>query len=127
VSIIKAVKRGRPRGSQKKNIVLLEYRSWLIEVDDCFPSVNFIVRKKGGTHYAYCGSLEAALRLIFFSLLLSNVNEKQDYGRTLEDLRSVIVQTKNEFASLINADDVIKNSYKIIEKQTSSGESDSSC
>jgi hypothetical protein len=29
-------------------------------------------------------------------ILLSNVNEKQDYGRTLEDLRSIIVQTKNE-------------------------------
>jgi len=121
------VKRGRPPGSQKKNLVLLDYRSWLIEVDESFPSVNFNVWKKGDAHCAYCGTLEAALKLIYSSMLLSNVNDKQDYGRKLEDLRNIVIQTKNEFALLLGVDDIIKNSYKIVKKQTPHAEGDSSC
>jgi hypothetical protein len=60
-------------------------------------------------------------------MLLENVNEKQDYGKRLEDLCNIIIQTKNEFISLFSLDDATQNSYKIIEKQTSSGEIDSLC
>jgi hypothetical protein len=60
-------------------------------------------------------------------MLLDNVNKKQEYGRILEDLHSVIVQTKNEFVLLISVDDLVKNSYKIVEKHTQPSESDSSC
>jgi len=104
------MRRGRPRGTQKKNLIILDYRSWIIEVDECFPSVNFIVRKKDELHCAYCSSLEVALNLIYNSMVLSNVSEKHDYGRKFEDLRNIIMQTKNEFTLLLNANDVIKNS-----------------
>lgn len=120
------MKRGRPRGS-RKNLVALDYRSWLIEVDECFPSVNYIVRKKSDAHCAYCGSLEEALKMVYDLMLLDNVGQKNDYSKTIEDLRNIIVETKKEFASLLNADDLIKNSYKIVEKRTSQTEGDSSC
>lgn len=59
-------------------------------------------------------------------MLLENVNKKQDYGERLENLRKIIIQTKNELTSLFSLDDTIQNSYEIIKKQTSSGESDPS-
>lgn len=111
----------------KKNLVILDYRSWLIEVDECFPSVNYIVRKKGNAHCAYCNSLEEGLKQIFSMTLLSNINEKKDYGRTLEELCKVVIQTKNEFALLFDANDLLKNSYKIVKKQKPCVEGDSSC
>ena len=121
------MKRGRPCGSQKKNLIILDYRSWIIEVDECFHSVNYIVRKKGDAHCAFCNSLESALKTIYSSMLLSNIEDKQEYAAKLEDLRIIIIQTKNEFASLLSADDLLKNSYKIVKKQTPHGEGDSSC
>lgn len=120
------MKRGRPRGS-RKNLVVLGYRSWSIEVDECFPSMNFIVRKKGAAHCAYCGSLEEALKMVYDAMLLGNVDRKNDYGGTIEDLRNIIVETKKELASLLSAEDIIRNSYKIVEKQTQQVKGDASC
>jgi len=121
------VKRGRPRGSGKKKLKILDYRWWSIEVNECFPSVNYIVRKKGDVHCAYCISLEEALKLMYDSLFLLNVSEKPGYGAKFEDLRNIIIKTKNEFASLFSADDFIKNSYKIVKTQTQHTEGDSLC
>jgi len=83
--------------------------------------------EKGNVNCAYCGSLESALIAIYEMMLLENVNEKQMYSRTLEDLRRVIVQKRNEFALLLGVDDLVKNSYKSVERQTPHGESDLSC
>jgi len=60
-------------------------------------------------------------------MLFENLNEKQEYGLTLEDLRNVIIQTKNEIAFVLSADGLIKNLYKKVEKQTLHNEGDSSC
>jgi hypothetical protein len=50
-------------------------------------------------------------------MLLETVNEKQEYGRTLEDLRNVVVQTKYKFTLLLSADDLVKYSYKIMKNK----------
>ena len=85
------------------------------------------MRKKGNANCANRGSLESTLIWFYERVLLENVNEKQDYSCTLEDLRSVIVQMKNKFALLLSADDLVKNSYKIMERQTPYTESDLLC
>jgi len=119
--------KGRPKGSKKENSLLLDYRDWVIETDKGFASTNFIVRRKGDSHHAYCGCLEQALKMVHDALLLENVDKKYDYKGTIGDLRNIIIETKNEFALLLDACNLIKNSYKIVEKQTPSGEGDSSC
>ena len=123
----KKIKRGRPRGTKKQNLIILEYRYWIIEIEESFPSVNYIVRKTGNGHCAYCTTITSALWTVYNSMILSNIKENHNYGRKIEDLCNVIIQTKNEFALLVSTNEIIKNSYKIIEKQTAHGEGDSSC
>ena len=68
--------KGRPKGYKKKTIKLLDYRNWIIEVDNNFPSFNYVVRKKDDISYhrvAYCGSLESALKHIYQIMLCKKV------------------------------------------------------
>ena len=116
--------RGRPRGSSKNNTVLLDYRTWVIEVDNSFPSVNYVVRKKtDGRHHhvAYCGSLEAALRLIYDQMLLDTVNRRNNYGSRFNDLRNVILETKNQFSQLLDITPILRNKIKKEEKRNDTG------
>ncbi len=107
--------KGRPKGSAKRNVVLLEYRTWIIEVDNSFPSINYIVRKKSDTqchHVAYCGSLESALKLVFDQMLLDTVNRRNNYGERFNDLKNVILETKNEISRLLDVSPILKNKIK---------------
>lgn len=113
--------KGRPKGYKKQNTILLDYRSWIIEVDNCFPSYNYIVKKKNDTkyhHVAYCGSLESALKQIYTIMLLNNVNRKNDYGANFRDLSNLIIETKNEFSQLLDVNPVIEKRIKRGENET---------
>jgi len=103
---------GRPKGSTKQNIVLLDYRTWIIEADNNFPSINYIVRKKTDTsyrHVAYCGSLEGALKLVYDQMLLDTVNRRNNYGARFNDLKNVILKTKNDISRLLDITPILKN------------------
>ena len=94
------------KGKQKKTI-LLDYRSWLIILEPCFPSHNYILTKKNashGFHPAYCGSLDSALKLLFDQLVIANIDENGSYGKKFADLHEIIIQTKKEFSQLISPD-----------------------
>lgn len=112
---------GRPKGSKKETIVLLDYRSWIIEADSGFPRNNYVVRKKSDgkyKHVAYCSNLEDALKIIFNFMILDNVNRKNVYGGRFKDLCNVIVETKSEFSSLLDVSLVIKNKIKREKNET---------
>jgi len=114
-------KYGRPRGSKKRNILILDYHNWIVEVDDNFPSSNYVVRKKNDAkyhHIAYCGSLESALKQIYDIMLLDNINCKNDYGAKFKDLQNVIIETKNEFSRLLDVNHILKNKIKEGENET---------
>ena len=111
----KKTNKGRPKGTTKNNIVLLDYRTWIIEVDNNFPSINYIVRKKTDTkyhHIAYCGSLESALKLVYGQMLLDTVNRRNNYGGKFEELRNVILETKDELSALVDVSPILKNKIK---------------
>lgn len=115
------MKKGRPRGSRKQTVILLDYRSWIIEVDNNFPSRNYVVKRiRDGksTRIANCVSLENALERIFEPMLVDNAKQTKDYCGTLEDLRSLILQTKREFSLLLDVSDVIKKDCKVVENKT---------
>ena len=116
--------KGRPKGSSKNNTTLLNYRSWIIEVDNSFPSINYIVRKKtdAGYHYvAYCSSLENALKLIYDQMLLDTVNRRNNYGSRFNDLRNVILETKKQFSQLLDITPILKNKIKKEKKRNDTG------
>ena len=90
---------GRPKGSTKQNIVLLDY-------------INYIVRKKTDTsyrHVAYCGSLEGALKLVYDQMLLDTVNRRNNYGARFNDLKNVILKIKNDISRLLDITPILKN------------------
>jgi hypothetical protein len=112
--------KGKPKGFKKKTTKLLDYRSWIIEVDNNFPCFNYVVRKKTDTgyhHVAYCGSLESALNQIFQVMLLDTVNKQHDYGGKFKDLQKAILETKNELSDLLDVSSILKNKIKKGDKQ----------
>ena len=116
----KKTNKGRPKGTTKNNIILLDYRTWIIEADNNFPSINYIVRKKTDTRYhhvAYCGSLEGALKLVYDQMLLDTVNHNNDYGGKFKDLQKAILETRNELSALLDVSLIFKNKIKKGEKQ----------
>ncbi|HEC87042.1 MAG TPA: hypothetical protein ENI49_04150 [Thermoplasmatales archaeon] len=99
------------RKTRAKPTVLLDYRSWILEVDHNFPSANYIVRKKSDQKYkqaAYCSSLEDGLKTIYDAMLLDNVNRKNGYGARFLDLKNLILETKMEFKALLDVTPKIK-------------------
>jgi len=117
--------RGRPKGSSKNNTVLLDYRSWIIEVDNNFPSINYIVRKKNDARYhhvAYCSSLEDALKTIYDQMLLDTVNRRNNYGSRFNDLRNIILETKNQFSQLLDITPILNNKIKKEKKTNDTNE-----
>jgi len=105
----------KTKGCKKQNIILLDYRSWIIEVEDNFPSINYVVRKKNDSGYhrvAYCGSLESALKTIYNVMLLDTVNRRNNYGARFKDLKNVILETKNEFTRLIDVNLMLQAEIK---------------
>ncbi len=109
--MVKKLKKGR----RKKSTILLNYRGWIVEVDNNFPSLNYAVKKKSDLkyhHVAYCGSLESALNQIYTIMLLNNVNCKNYYGAKFKDLRNMILQTKNEFSDLLDVNPIIQAKIK---------------
>ena len=108
------------RGRHKQSIILLDYRNWVIEAYDNFPSFNYIVKKKSDIkyrHVAYCSSLESALNQIYNIMLLENINCKNDYGAHFKDLKNVILQTKKQFTELLDVSLIIKAGIKRGDKQ----------
>jgi len=105
----------KARGRKKHSTILLDYRCWIIEVDDCFPNFNYIVRKKNDTHFhhvAYCGSLESALKTIYDIMFLDVVNRQNNYGGKFEELRNAILETKKQFAALLDVTPIIQSRIK---------------
>lgn len=104
--------RGRPKG-KKESLILLDYRTWIIEYDgSAWPCVNYVLRKKGTNKIAYCDSLESALKLMHDEMLVDYVNRQNDYGARFSDLARAIKSTKNEISTLFT----IPKNKKIIEK-----------
>ncbi|MCK4364883.1 MAG: hypothetical protein KAW45_02420 [Thermoplasmatales archaeon] len=111
----------KARGRKKESMVLLDYRSWIIEVDNNFPSYNYVVRKKSDDkrhHVAYCGSLESALNQIYNAMLLDTVNRRNGYGGKFKDLQSAVLETKNEFSELLNVNSLLQARIKKGENET---------
>ncbi len=101
--------RGRPRGSNKECLVLLDYRSWRIEYDaSAWPSVNYILRKKESDKVAYCVSLESALKSLYDEMIVDYVNRINGYGGKFSDLANAITTTKNEISALLDAQAIKK-------------------
>lgn len=93
-------KRGRPK-AQKTNILLLDYRTWQIIYDgSAWPSVNYILRKKGVRNVAFCSNLESALKLMYDIMLVDYVNAQNNYGAKFSDLAKAINSTKKDIARL---------------------------
>ena len=89
-----------------KKIVILEHRGWVILLEPNFPSNNYILTRMGashGFHPAYCNSLESAINMLFNQLVIMNI-EETIYDGSLTDLRRVILQTKDEFRTLLSND-----------------------
>jgi len=110
-------------GRKNKKIILLNYRTWVIECDDNFPSFNYIVRKtsdKKGYHVAYCGTLESALKTIYESMLLDFVNKQNDYGAKFDDLANAIISTKKEISQILDLNPLLATRIKAEEKQNES-------
>jgi len=108
-------------GRKNKKIILLNYRSWIIECDDNFPSYNFMVKKKTDTkyhHVAYCGSFESALSQIFHIMLLDYVNKQNNYGGKFEELRNAILETKKQFNALVDITPIMKTRINEGEDET---------
>ena len=113
----------KKKGRQKDSTLLLEYRSWIIEVDNSFPSYNYTVKKKNDTkfrHVAYCGTLESALNQIFHIMLLDYVNKKNNYGGKIQELRNAILETKKQFKALLDISPILRTGIKGGEKQNDS-------
>jgi len=117
--------KGRPLGSKKEITVLLNHHGWILEIDQNFPSNNYMVKKSGKNHVAYCCGLESALKTIFDVSLVETVKCIPKYCARLEDLHDAIIQTKNEFAQLLSISPILKNYNKPVEKKTSIGEGSS--
>ena len=106
---VKIMKRGRPKNSKNKKILILDYRTWIIEYDgSAFPSVTFNLRKKGSKHTAYCSTLESALKIMYKEMLADYVNRQNDYGAKFSDLANAINGAKNEILDQININDLDK-------------------
>lgn len=92
--------RGRPKG-QTSNTILLDYRTWKIIYDgSAWPSINYILQKKGTRKVAYCGTLESALKIMYDEMLVDYVNRQNDYGAKFLDLANAINKTKNDISRL---------------------------
>lgn len=101
--------KGRPKGSTKTNIILLDYRTWTIEYDGSgFPAVTFNLRKKGSKHTAYCSTLENALKIMYNEMLGDYVNHQNDYGAKFGELAKAIEATKNEIIDILGANGIEK-------------------
>ena len=112
---------GRPKGRTKQTTILLEYRTWRIEVDDNFPSNNYVLRKKHDSkyrHVAYCSSLEGALKIMYNVMLIDNVNRQNNYGAKFLDLRKAILKTKQQFDALLSANPKVQKEIKGGENET---------
>jgi len=110
--------RGRPKGTKKQKSVILDYRTWILEYDGAaWPSINYILRKKGTRYLAYCGTLESALKMIYVEMLIDYVNRKNDYGAKFNDLAKAIKTTKNDLARLLDITPILKNEIKTEKKQ----------
>jgi hypothetical protein len=102
-------RKGRPKGSTKSNIVLLDYRTWIIEYDGSgFPAVTFNLRKKGSKHTAYCSTLESALQIMYNKMLSDYVNRQNDYGAKFSELAEAIKAAKNEIIDILGANSLEK-------------------
>jgi hypothetical protein len=94
-------KRGRPRG-EKTTVLLLDYRTWKIKYDgSSWPSVNYILQKKGSRNVAYCGTLENALKKLYDEMLVDFVNRENNYGAKFFDLANAINNTKKDIERLL--------------------------
>jgi hypothetical protein len=93
-------KRGRPTANMT-NVLLLDYRTWKIIYDaSAWPSVNYILRKKGVRNVAYCGTLESALKTLYYEMLADYVNRQNNYGAKFLDLANAINKTKKDISRL---------------------------
>jgi len=97
------MKRGRPQGAKANKTVLLNYRTWIIEYDaTAFPSVCYVLKKKGTKNVAYCSTLESALKILYNEMLGDYVNRVNDYGAKFTDLANAISQAKSEIVKALN-------------------------
>ena len=103
------MKRGRPVGSKKTRALLLDYRSWVIYYEDG----NYVLKKKDKNKgIAYHSTLENALQDLYDQMLLYNVNEKNGYGAKFNDLKNLILETKQELSDLLSINSILEKSYK---------------
>ncbi|HDM25580.1 MAG TPA: hypothetical protein ENG24_03175 [Thermoplasmatales archaeon] len=103
------MKRGRPVGSKKNRTLLLDYRSWVIYYEDG----NYVLKKKDKNKgIAYHSTLENALQDLYDQMLLCNVNEKNGYGAKFNDLKNLILETKQELSDLLSINSILEKSYK---------------
>lgn len=103
------------QGRKNKKTILLNYRTWVIECDNNFPSYNYILKKvtdKKGYHVAYCGTLESALTKIYEIMLLDFVNKQNNYGAKFNDLANAIKTTKKELSDILNLNPLFKERIK---------------
>ena len=94
------------KGRMKK-VVILQHRGWVIIVEPNFPCQNYVLTKQKASHGfrpAYCRSLESALCMLFDQLVIVNIEETNGYGKTLGELHTIIVQTKQELKTLLSGD-----------------------
>lgn len=114
---------GRPLGSLKEITTLLRSNDWVLEVDENFPSNNYMVRKNGSENrIAYCVSLESGLKTFFNCLLLETIKQTPSYTASIDALRQAILETHAKFNRLLTIPDTLKNEKKIVEKKTPDGE-----
>ena len=110
--------RGRPKGTTKQNLLLLDYRTWTIEYNEsAWPSVNYILRKKETKKAAYCGTLESALRMLYSEILVDYAKCKNDYDAKFCDLAEAIDETKNELSDLLDFSPTLKNKIKMMKNE----------
>ena len=97
---------GRKKGTKATKTMLLRHHGWTIEYDgSSWPSDSFILRKKGSRSFAYCGSLDIALRKLFDSMIGESASHRDDYGKEIQDLANLIADVKNEFTAILALSD----------------------
>jgi len=93
--------------------IILEYRGWVIRRVDR-DNLGFHRVNDSSKEFAYPGSLEYALKLLFDEVLLQNCLTSKD--KSLKGIRKTIEDTKHEFGVLLSPRHGIKGYPEGVER-----------
>ena len=92
----------RKKRTKATKTLLLRYHCWTIEYDgSSWPSDSYILKKKGMRKVAYCGTLEYALKKMYYSIHGESARHRHNYNAELKDLAELIDDVKNEFTAIL--------------------------